>query len=85
MGLPTKPKTIPGPKLTAQKSHAEFPSLKNIQKALNDLVRKMKNNITLRDTGVLWVLDPDLDISWGGGVVSNKIFFLPFGPQFGLR
>ena len=45
----------------------------------------MKNNITLRDTGVLWVLDPDLDISWGGGrVVSNKIFFLPFGPQFGL-
>ena len=80
LGLPTKPKTIPGPKLTAQKSHAEFPSLKNIQKALNDLIRKMKNNITPRDTGVLWVLDPDLDISWGGGGWSQtKYFFCPLG------
>ena len=84
MGLPTKPKTIPGPKLTAQKSHAEFPSLKNTQKALNDLIQKMKNNIMPRDTGALPVLDPDLEIKGGGGW-SPKNFFLPFGPQFGLR
>ena len=36
-GLPTKPQKIPGPKITPQKSHAEFPSLKNVQKALNDI------------------------------------------------
>ena len=38
----------------------------------------MKNNITPRDTGVLWVLDPDLDISWGGGGgggLKQNIFF----------
>ena len=87
LGLPTKPKTIPGPKLTPQKSHAEFPSLKNIQKALNDLIRKMKKNITPRDTGALPVLDPDLEIreggrgegGRGGRVVSKKIFFGPLG------
>ena len=81
LGLPTKPKTIPGPKLTAQKSHAEFPSLKNIQKALNDLMRKMKNNIMPRDTGALPVLDTDLEIreggrgGGGGGAWSPKKYF----------
>ena len=35
----------------------------------------MKNNITPRDTGVLWVLDPDLDISWGGGGWSQTKYF----------
>ena len=71
----------------AQKSHAKFPSLKNIQKALNDLIRKMKNNIMPRDTGVLRVLDPDLEISWGGGGEGGlqKNIFWPFGPQFGLK
>ena len=51
----------------------------------------MKKNITPRDTGALPRLDPDLEINGGEGgggrgrVVSNKIFFLPFGPQFGLK
>ena len=39
------------------------------------------------------VLDPDLEIRWGGrsssplhkGVRSLKNFFPPFGPQFGLK
>lgn len=78
LGLPTKPKTIPGPKLTPQKSHAEFPSLKNIQKALNDLIRKMKNNIMPRDTGALPVLDTDLregGRGGGGGWSPKKYFF----------
>lgn len=34
-----------------------------------------KKNITPRDTGVPPVLDPDLAIGGGGGVVSKKIFF----------
>ena len=38
-GLPTKPKKIPGPKINPQKSHAEFPSLKNVQKTLHDITR----------------------------------------------
>ena len=29
-------------KLTPKKSHAEFPSLKNFQKALNDITQKLK-------------------------------------------
>ena len=38
----SKPEKIPGPKLTPLKTHAEFPSLKNIQKALNGITRKVK-------------------------------------------
>ena len=41
-----KPEKIPGPKLTPKKSHAEFPSLKNIQKALNSFL-KTKSGCTL--------------------------------------
>ena len=37
----SKPEKIPGAKLTPKKSKAEFPSLKNIQKALNGITRKM--------------------------------------------
>ena len=37
LGLPTKPKQIPGPEINLNKSHAVFPSLKNLQKALNDI------------------------------------------------
>ena len=33
VGLPTKPKKFPGPKINLQKSHAEFRSSKNFQKA----------------------------------------------------
>ena len=36
-GQKSKPKQIPGPKFNPQKSHAEFPSYKNFQKALNDI------------------------------------------------
>ena len=35
LGLPIKPKKIPGPKI-----NPEFLSLKNFQKALNDITRK---------------------------------------------
>ena len=42
----SKPEKIPGPKLTPKKSHAEFPSLKNIQKALNSFL-KTKSGCTL--------------------------------------
>ena len=43
LGLPTKPEKITGPKINPpKKSHAEFPSLKNFQKALNDVTRKIK-------------------------------------------
>jgi len=31
LGLPTKPKKIPGKKLTPKKTHAKFPSLKHFQ------------------------------------------------------
>ena len=31
----SKPRNLPGPKLTPKKSHAEFPSLKNFQKTLS--------------------------------------------------
>ena len=41
-----KPEKIPGPKLTPKKSHAAFPSLKNIQKALNSFL-KTKSGCTL--------------------------------------
>ena len=34
-------KKIPGPKISPQKSRAEFPNLKNLQKALNDVTRKV--------------------------------------------
>ena len=36
LGPPTKPPKLPGPKANPQKSHAEFPSLKNFQKGLNN-------------------------------------------------
>ena len=42
LGLPTKtPQKSLDQKLTPQKSHAEFLSLKNLQKALNDITRKI--------------------------------------------
>ena len=37
-----KTQKILGPKINPQKSHAQFPSLKNFQKALNDMTRKIK-------------------------------------------
>jgi len=40
-GQKSKPKN---PKLTPQKSHAEFSSLKNFLKGLNDIRRKEKKN-----------------------------------------
>ena len=36
--LPTKPKKSVEQTLISQKTHAEFPSLKNVQKALNNMV-----------------------------------------------
>ena len=36
------PKNFLAPKLTPKKSHADFPSLKNFRKALNDVTRKIK-------------------------------------------
>ena len=36
------PKKFPEQRLTPQKSHAEFPSLNNFQKALNDITQKVK-------------------------------------------
>ena len=38
----SKPEKIRGPELTPKKSHAKFPRLKNIQKALNGITRKIK-------------------------------------------
>ena len=38
----SKPPKIPGPKFNPKKSHAEFPSHKNFQKALNDIKRIIK-------------------------------------------
>ena len=44
VGLQTKLKKLPRPKFNAQikKSHAEFPSHKNVQKALNDITRRIE-------------------------------------------
>ena len=44
VGLQTKLKKIPRPKFNPQikKSHAEFPSHKNFQKALNDITRRIE-------------------------------------------
>ena len=43
LDLQTKPKKSWDQKLTPpQKSHAQFPSLKNLKKALNDMTRKIK-------------------------------------------
>ena len=39
LGLPTKPQKLPGQKIDPKKSHAEFPSLENFQKALNDVTK----------------------------------------------
>ena len=36
------PKNFLAPNLTPEKSHADFPSLKNFRKALNDVTRKIK-------------------------------------------
>jgi len=36
LGLPTKPKKFLDQKLTPRKTHAEFLSLKNFQKGLNE-------------------------------------------------
>ena len=58
LGLPTKPPKIPGPKINPQKSHAEFRSLKNFQKALNDITRKIKTLENIRN----WYLkNPNLN------------------------
>ena len=38
----SKPEKIRGPELTPKKSHAKFPRLKNVQKALNGITRKIK-------------------------------------------
>ena len=40
--LSIKPQKVPGSKLTPKKSHTEFPSLKNFQKVLNNITRKIK-------------------------------------------
>ena len=40
--LSIKSKKVPGSKLTPKNSHAEFPSLKNFQKVLNNITRKIK-------------------------------------------
>ena len=44
VGLQTKLKKIPRPKFNSQmkKSHAEFPSHKNVQRALNDITRRIE-------------------------------------------
>ena len=38
----SKPKKVPGPNFAPKKSHAEFPSHKNFQKALNDITQKIE-------------------------------------------
>ena len=43
LGIQTKPQEILRPKFNPKKSHAEFPSHKNFQKALNDITRKIQN------------------------------------------
>ena len=40
MGQKSKPQKIPGPNFNTKKSHAEYPSHKNFQKALNDITPK---------------------------------------------
>ena len=42
VGLQTKPPKIPGPKFNPKKSHAEFPSHKNVQGALDDITQKIE-------------------------------------------
>jgi len=49
LGLPTKPKKSLDQKLTPKKSHAEFPSLKNFQRGLNDITRNKKKNKNTRN------------------------------------
>ena len=46
LGFQTKPKKLHGPKFSPQKSHAEFSSHKNFQKALNDITREIEKKIT---------------------------------------
>ena len=43
LGIQTKPQKMLRPKFNPKKSHAEFPSHKNFQKALNDITRKIQN------------------------------------------
>ena len=43
MGFKQNPKKFLDQNLTPKKSHAEFPSHKNFQKALNDITRKIQN------------------------------------------
>ena len=43
LGFKQNPKKFLAQNLTPKKSHAEFPSHKNFQKALNDITRKIQN------------------------------------------
>ena len=40
LGFKQNPQIVSEPKFNPEKSHAEFPSYKNFQKALNDITRK---------------------------------------------
>ena len=40
LGFKQNPQIVPEPKFNPKKSHAEFPSRKHFQKALNDITRK---------------------------------------------
>ena len=44
LGFKQNPKKFLDQDLTPKKSHAEFPSHKNFQKALNDITRKIQKN-----------------------------------------
>ena len=45
LGLKQNPQIVPEPKFNPQKSHAEFPSHKHFQKALNDITRKKETSV----------------------------------------
>ena len=78
-GQKSKPKKIPGPKISPlphqqkkknrKKSHAEFPSLKNFQKALNDIRWKIK----FWKTSFVVLICRSM---WPGYTVTTQIFRL---------
>jgi len=47
LGLPTKPKKIPGPKINPKKSNADFLSLENSQKRLMIIIITQKKTLEI--------------------------------------
>ena len=86
------PQNFLAQKLTPKKSHADFPSLKNFHKALNDVTRKIKLQKrvclyfirrTTRDAQALPRIPPPPPKSWNRKFQTHKIPLLSHSLRIG--